>query len=78
MGNLAPANKAGGRLYDTDGLLRSLYRDLDTSLAPFELAIARGDRSKAISLQSHIEFVCAAMLVLYEKKNLLLLGHPSA
>lgn len=56
-----------------DGLLRSLYRDLDSSLIPFELAVARGDRRAAIDLQSHIEFVCAAMLVIYEKKNLALI-----
>lgn len=63
--------------YETDGLLRRLYRDLETSLIPFELAIASGDRRKAIALQEHIDFVGAAMLAMYENKNLLL-RHPKA
>lgn len=75
MKSHALANSTIARTDEIDGLLRSLYRDLDASLIPFELAIASGERSKAIGLQSHIEFVCAAMLVIYEKKNLLLLGH---
>jgi hypothetical protein len=55
---------------ETNGLLRSLFRDLDISLAPFEFAIASGDRLKATALQAHIELICAAMLVLYDKKQL--------
>lgn len=66
------SNRPVGLKYENEGLLRSLYRDLDKSLPPFELAIANGDRIKAIGLQSHIDFVCAAMLVIYEKRNLLL------
>lgn len=65
--------RSAGLKYETEGLLRSLYRDLDTSLRPFELAIANGDRLKAIGLQAHIDFICAAMVVIYEKRNLLLL-----
>lgn len=60
-------------MYEIDGLLRGLYRDLDKSLTPFEIAIANGARHEALALQEHIEFVCAAMLIIYEKKKLLLL-----
>lgn len=67
-----------GIVCEMEGLLRSLYRDLDTSLRPFELAVARGDRHTAIELQSHIEFLCAAMLVIYEKKNLALIARAKA
>ena len=73
-----PAFQPVGIACEMEGLLRSLYRDLDTSLRPFELAVARGDRHTAIELQSHIDFVCAAMLVIYEKKNLALIARAKA
>ncbi|MGK5003694.1 hypothetical protein [Janthinobacterium sp. LB2P70] len=61
-------------LGELEGLLRGLFRDLDASLVPFQLAIAAADRKKATSLQAHIEFISAAMLVLYEKKQLAMLS----
>ena len=71
MEQFSLANRVAGRNYAADGLLRGLYRDLEATMIPFELAIATGERHKAIALQEHIDFVCSAMLVIYEKQVLL-------
>lgn len=42
---------------------------------PNKVAIANGDRIKAIGLQAHIDFLCAAMVVICGERNLLLLSH---
>lgn len=59
---------------ELSGLIRDLHSELDHVIVPFQLAIAVGDRSKAIALQEHVDLIGAAMLVAYDKMLLSVSG----
>lgn len=62
---------------ELNGLIRDLHSELDHFIHPFQLAIAVGDRSKAIALQNHIDLIGAAMLVAYDKMLLSMSGREN-
>lgn len=62
---------------ELNGLIRDLHSELDQVIVPFQLAIAAGDRSKAIALQHHVDLIGAAMVVVYEKMLLSVSGREN-
>lgn len=62
---------------ELNGLIRDLHSELDHVILPFQLAIAVGDRSKAIALQDHVDLMGAAMLVAYDEMLLSVSGREN-
>lgn len=62
---------------ELSGLIRDLHSELDHVIVPFQLAIALGDRSKAIAFQDHVDIIGAAMFVAHDKMLLSVSGREN-